>query len=221
MTAVPEPSLIAAFADPLALAIVGGGTVLASLIRAPLADVGRGLAALRVAWRRPWEAGPLLTQVEALSRISARHGVMQLDRSVIADRDVAAAITAIVDGADADTVAARMEHACTLRFERHRAAADVWAAVADIAPAMGLVGTLVGLIRMFLAMSDPKAIGAAMAVALLTTLYGAIVANLVAMPVAARLRRLARAEYMERGRLIAPLAALARREAPRRHEAAA
>ena len=221
MTQAPGISLLAAFADPVALAIVGGGTIVATLLRAPMADVGRALRALAVVGRSPWDAGALATQVEALSRISARHGVMQLDRSVIADRDVSAAIAAIVDGTDPDTVAAMIDHARTARHERHRAAADVWAAIADIAPAMGLVGTLIGLVRMFLSMTDPKAIGAAMAIALLTTLYGAIVANLVAMPIAARLRRLARAEYLERGRLIVPLSALARREAPRQRERAA
>ena len=61
--------------------------------------------------------------------------------------------------------------------------------MAEVAPAMGMIGTLIGLVKMFPAMPDPTAIGAAMAVALLATLYGAIIANLVAMPIAVRLRR--------------------------------
>ncbi len=73
---------------------------------------------------------------------------------------------------------------------------------------------------MFLAMEDVSAIGGAMAIALLTTLYGAVLATLVAMPVSARLRTLARKEYVERARLIAPLEALASREAPRWHKRA-
>jgi chemotaxis protein MotA len=77
---------------------------------------------------------------------------------------------------------------------------------------MGMVGTLVGLVKMFWAMTDPGAIGAGMAVALLATLYGALIANLIAMPVAVRLRRRARAEAEERMRLVAPLAGLAEKE---------
>lgn len=209
------------FADPLALAIVGGGTLAATMLRTPARDLWRGIRALAVVGRRPFDAGALLAQVEALSRISARHGVLQLDRSVIADPDVAAAMAAIVDGAEPERVAALVERARTARFERQRAAADMWAAAAELAPAMGMIGTLVGLVRMFTAMTDPAAIGAAMAVALLATLYGALVGNLVAMPVAVRLRRLARAECVERGRLAAPLAALAMRELPRHRERAA
>lgn len=79
---------------------------------------------------------------------------------------------------------------------------------------MGMVGTLIGLARMFAAMDDVATIGAGMAVALLATLYGAVLANLVLQPIAGRLRGAARAEAFERARLEAPLVALARREAP-------
>ncbi len=208
---------LAPFLDPVAFAIVGGGTVVATMLRTPLGDLGRGLVALGVLGRKPFDAGPLLMQVEALTRISSRHGVMQLDRSVIRDADVAAAIEGVVDGAGAEKVAATIDGRRTARFERQRAAADMWAAAAEIAPAMGMVGTLVGLVRMFTAMTDPATIGAAMAVAVLATLYGALLGNLVAMPIASRLKRLARAEYLERGRLAVPLALLAERERPHAH----
>lgn len=204
------------FSDPLAAAIVLGGTLLATMLRSPAADLVRALAALRVASRKPFTADALLMQVEALSRISAKHGVVQLDRAVIADADIAAAVTGIVDGAGADAVATRIEASRLARFERQRAAAEVWAAAAEFAPAMGMVGTLVGLVRLFTQMTDPAAIGGAMAVAVLATLYGALLGNLVCLPVAARLKRLARAEFLERARLTAPLAALAAREQPRR-----
>lgn len=217
-------AFIAPFLDPLALGIVAGGTALALVLRTPAADVARAVAALRVIGRRRFDAAPQLAQIEALSRIAAKHGVMTLDRSVIADPDVAAAIADIVDGKDAAAVAEGLDSRRERRADRHRAAADFWASAAEIAPAMGMIGTLVGLVRMFLTMDDPSAIGAAMAVALLTTLYGAVMATLVATPIAARLRVLARAEYVERARFVAPLEALAQREAPRwrqRQEAAA
>ena len=140
---------------------------------------------------------------------------MALDRSVIADADVAAAIAAIVDGQAPDSVEELLRHRRRARIERHAAAADVWNGAAEIAPAMGMVGTLIGLVGMFVKMQDPDAIGASMAVALLATLYGALLANLVAMPVAIRLRRQGRDEAVERLRLVAPLIALAERERPR------
>lgn len=200
---------IGPFLDPLALAIVLGGTAVAVVLRTPLGDLARALAALRTLSRRRFEVEPLLAQVAALGRIAQRHGVIALDRSVIADPDVAAAVAAVVDGASPDQVAALLEQSRLARFERHRAAAETWTAAADIAPAMGMIGTLIGLVQMFAAMRDPATIGAAMAVALLTTLYGAVVACLVATPIASRLKRQARHEAQERARLAAPLAELA------------
>ncbi|MES2337041.1 MAG: MotA/TolQ/ExbB proton channel family protein [Pseudomonadota bacterium] len=206
---------LAPFLDPVAFAIVGGGTLVATILRTPSRDLVRGMVALKCLTRAPFDAGALVTQVDALTRISARHGVMQLDRSVIRDADVSAAINAVVDGADAARVARLVEDARTARYERQRAAADLWAGAAELAPAMGMVGTLIGLVRLFTTMSDPAAIGGAMAIAVLATLYGALIGNLLCLPVATRLKRLARAEYIERGRLGPPLAALAAREAPR------
>lgn len=206
------------YLDPVAAGIVGGGTLLAVLLRSDLRDLGRAVAALRVLPQRRFRAEPLIDQIGALGRIAARHGVMALDRSVIADADVSAAIAAIVDGSDPDRVQAMIRHARQARIERHLAAAEVWASAAEVAPAMGMVGTLIGLVKMFLSMNDPTAIGGAMAVALLATLYGALLASLMAMPVAARLRRMARGEAFERARLEAPLVAMAAREAPRHHE---
>lgn len=200
---------LAPFLDPLALGIVGGGTALAVVLRTPFGDLLRSLSALRVLGRKRFNAEPLLGQVAALTRIARRHGVIALDRSVIADADVAAAVEAAVDGASGADVAALLAHRRTARFERHRAAAEVWTGMAEIAPAMGMIGTLIGLVGMFVAMKDPGAIGGAMAIALLTTLYGAILASLVALPVAARLKRQARHEWHERARLEIPLVALA------------
>lgn len=215
MTTQEFAAQLGPFLDPVALAIVGGGTLLAVLLRSELRDLGRAVRAIGVLGRRRFRADPLIEQVGALGRIARRHGVLALDRSVIADADVGAAVAAIVDGAEPDAVAGLMNHRRRARVERHVAAAEVWSAMADVAPAMGMVGTLIGLVKMFLAMQDPSAIGAAMAVALLATLYGALIASLIAMPIAARLRRIARDEAFERTRLVAPLVDLATREQPR------
>jgi len=207
--------LAAPFLDPAAIAIVGGGTVLATILRTQSGDLGRAIAALKTLPRRRFDATALVDQVAALGRIARRHGAMALDRSVIADADVAAAVAAIVDGKTPVEVTEIVHHARRARIERHLAAAEVWTGMAEAAPAMGMVGTLIGLVKMFMAMQDPRAIGGAMAVALLATLYGALIANLVAMPIAARLKRRAREEAFERTRIEGPLVALAAREAPR------
>jgi chemotaxis protein MotA len=197
------------FLDPLALVIVGGGTAAAVALRTPVRDLLRGISALRLLPRRRFDADPLLGQIAALTRIARRHGLIALDRSVIEDPDVAAAVAATVDGAARTDIEALLLHLRTRRTERHRAAFEIWSGAAEAAPAMGMIGTLVGLVQLFTAMRDPATIGGAMAVALLSTLYGAALANLVALPIAARLKRLARHEAQERARLEAPLIALA------------
>lgn len=207
-----DPSV---FLDPAALAIVGGGTLLVAALRTPVADLARALSALSTLPRRRFDPAPMVEQIAAQARIARRHGALALDRSVIADTDLAAAIAAIVDGADGEAVAALLEERFRARTARHAGAIDCWIGMAEAAPAMGMVGTLVGLVAMFTRMTDAHAIGSAMAVALLATLYGALVANLIASPIAARLRAAAAGERAGRLLLVAPLVALAAREAPR------
>jgi len=206
MNALPA---LGTFLDPLALAIVGGGTLAGAVLRTASGDLARGVAALAVLPRRRFDAEELVVQVAALTRIARRHGVIALDRSKIEDPDVAAAVTAIVDGADPQDVGTLLEQRRCTRFERHRGAWELWSGAAELAPAMGMVGTLLGLVGMFAAMKDPQAIGGAMAVALLATLYGALLANLVLLPIATRLKRRARHEAQERLRLQPGLVALA------------
>ncbi len=210
----------ATFLDPAALAIVGGGTALTVMLRTPARDLACALAALRTLPRARFHAEPLLDQLAAQARIAQRHGVLALDRSVITDPDLALGLAAVVDGTGPTAVAALLEERRRARLERHAAAIEAWRGAAEAAPAMGMVGTLVGLAAMFAQMSDPRSIGGAMAVALLATLYGALLANLLLQPIAQRLAARARHEAFERGRLIAPLAALAAREAPRTRQAA-
>ncbi|MEH6758250.1 MAG: MotA/TolQ/ExbB proton channel family protein [Parasphingorhabdus sp.] len=97
------------------------------------------------------------------------------------------------------------------REMRHNSAIRFWMAVADIAPAIGMVGTIIGLIRLFSDLDDPQNMGGAMALALLTTLYGLILSNLVAAPIAARLLRLSSEELKWQRILTDKLLALARR----------
>lgn len=205
----------AALLDPLACLIVGGGTVVATLLRTPAREAVRGAGALRVLARRPFSADPLLAQLAAQARIAQRHGVLALDRSVLTDPDLAAGIALIVDGAPATEVERLLAERHAARAERHRTAAQMWAVAAEAAPAMGMVGTLVGLAQMFAHLDDGAAIGAAMGVALLATLYGALIANLILMPIASRLAAAGRIEAVERQRLDAPMIALARRETPK------
>jgi chemotaxis protein MotA len=94
----------------------------------------------------------------------------------------------LVDGHDADVVRATLQKDINLTTERHEMGSEMMMSIANVAPAMGMIGTLIGLVAMLSNMDDPKSIGPAMAVALLTTLYGAFLANVIATPIAAKLK---------------------------------
>src|SRR3546814_7930725 len=96
--------MLGAYLDPSAIAIVVGGTAIGTVLRTPRRDLARALAALRVLFRRRFDATALVAQVASLGRIAQRHGVIALDRSVIRDPDVAVAVAAIVDGAGPDAL---------------------------------------------------------------------------------------------------------------------
>ena len=85
-----------------------------------------------------------------------------------------------------------------MAVERHKIGSSVWSSLGDLGPAMGMIGTLIGLVAMLSNMDDPKSIGPAMAVALLTTLYGAMLANMVAIPFSDKLKlRMAEEELIK------------------------
>ncbi|WP_414899990.1 motility protein A [Sphingomonas flavalba] len=209
-----NPIPLAAFVDPTALAIVIGGTLAATAARGPLADTLAAFRALPRMFGRPFDTDAARARVVKAERVS-RGNLVAVDAELLADPDLAEAIAAIGDGAGPEAVEAMLDAQRSARAARHGIVHEFWAAAAETAPAMGMIGTLFGLVRMFRAMDDPATIGGAMATALLATLYGALIANLVAAPIAARLRRQSARELVARCRLAAPLGALARRQTPR------
>ena len=94
----------------------------------------------------------------------------------------------LVDGHDADVVRVTLQKDISLTTQRHETGIGMLMALGEVAPAMGMIGTLIGLVAMLSNMDDPKSIGPAMAVALLTTLYGAFLANVIAIPLSNKLK---------------------------------
>lgn len=216
-----DASTFLIFYDPTALAIVGGGTLLATAARGPIADTASAVRALPVLFRRKFEFGIARAELARAERVANVKGLLAVEPRLMGDPDVAAGFNAVTDGATADEVERLLNDLRDARAGRHEVVQDFWAAAAETAPAMGMVGTLIGLVKMFRSMDDPASIGGAMAIALLATLYGALVANLIAAPISARLRRLARAEEQERRALVKPFRAFAERETPIKHAKAA
>ncbi|PSJ45434.1 flagellar motor protein PomA [Zobellella taiwanensis] len=154
-------------------------------------NLGQFLGAAKVAGKafifkleKPEE---LIERVVQLADAARKGGFLALEEAEITNPFLQKAVNMLVDGHDQGVVKAALEKDIDLNAERQEQGARIFRALGDVAPAMGMIGTLIGLVAMLANMDDPKAIGPAMAIALLTTLYGAILANMVALPIADKL----------------------------------
>lgn len=208
--------------DPLTLGVMIAGLVLVALFQNGFSAMGRALAALR----------PLVAADPLRDRDAARRAMLKIDqvaqlRGLSCTDRVKTANPFLTEAARKLANSDRIEHfdlwareSLADRTQRHGAARNVWLSIADAAPALGLTGTIIGLIGMFAAMDDPAKMGPAMALALLTTLYGVVIANILAAPVAQRLSDLSEAELAWQREVIERMLAIARREnAPARRAA--
>ncbi len=142
------------------------------------------------------------------------HDVSRIDRLRAHQPFLIEALTTLANAPDVDRFAFWAAQELADRRARHDRAIGFWNAVADAAPAMGMAGTIIGLIGMFGQMSDPTAIGPAMALALIATFDGMVLANAIAGPIASRLARLSARELDWQREIADRMIALARRENP-------
>jgi len=129
----------------------------------------------------------LIDQIYELGKASKKEGVLALESFEIKNAFLARGILMLVDGYDPKVIKEILVKERNLTVIRHSQGQKIFKSMADVAPAMGMIGTLIGLVNMLANMKDPKSIGPAMAIALLTTLYGAIIANMIASPIADKL----------------------------------
>jgi len=101
-----------------------------------------------------------------------------------------------VDGQEPESLKLMLEHEIDYIEERHESGAEIFATMAAYAPAIGMIGTLIGLVQMLQTMDDPSTIGPAMAVALLTTFYGAVAANILFTPISGKLKHRSASEML-------------------------
>jgi chemotaxis protein MotA len=178
----------AAFVDTASLLIVVAGSIAVVLARCTLGEFLGAIGVLGKAFSRkienPFE---LINQLVELATIARKDGMIALEGQDIKNAYMAKAVAMLVDGTDPDIIKSSLERDTAMMKQRHAMGASVFSAWGEIAPAMGMVGTLAGLVIMLGNMSDPKAIGPAMAIALLTTMYGAILANVICLPLAQKL----------------------------------
>lgn len=179
------------FVDAPSAMIVLGGTLGAVLINYPMSDLLGVSKVARNAFRSKGQrADIVINQLVEMSKLSRREGIISLQKMVKGNKDpfMIKAVNLLVDGVDPAQVSDILETELDSIGERHRLGAEIFTTMGNFAPAMGLVGTLIGLVQMLKQMNQPGTIGPSMAVALITTFYGVILANLVFLPIAGKLR---------------------------------
>ncbi|AXQ13071.1 MULTISPECIES: flagellar motor protein PomA [Shewanella] len=157
----------------------------------------------------------LIEQSVTMADAARKGGFLALEEAQISNSFMQKAIDMLVDGHDGDVVREALEKDIQLTEDRHKAGISIFKALGDVAPAMGMIGTLIGLVAMLSNMDDPKSIGPAMAVALLTTLYGAIIANMVAIPIADKLALRMNEEMLNRNLIMDAVLAIQDGQNPR------
>lgn len=200
--------------DPRTLAAMVAGIGLVALFQNGPAALGRACGAIR----------PLFTADPARDRDAARAAMLKIDqvaqlRGLSCTDRVKTANPFLTQSARKLANSDRIDlferwavQSLADRAQRHASARNVWLSIADAAPALGMAGTIIGLVGMFAAMDDPAVLGPAMALALLTTFYGVIIANIIAAPVAARLADLSDRELAWQREVIDGMLSIARRE---------
>jgi chemotaxis protein MotA len=159
-----------------------------------------------------------LMDIAVLARKKGVFALSIMERELSKNAMIADAMRILADGYNGDDAERVLTQDLDSLMERHRRSANMLRRAAEIAPAMGLIGTLVGLVQMLANLDNPEAIGPAMALALLTTFYGAIMSTIVLNPMAAKLERNSNDEAMLRTLVMMTVLSIARQENPRRLE---
>lgn len=179
---------IGMFIDVPSVLIVLVGSFLVLMMKFNLGQfLGAGKTAAKTFMFKLESPEEVITLVVELADAARKGGLLSLEGKEISNDFLARGIALLIDGHDEDVVRTVLTKDKNQAVARHKSGASVWSALGDLGPAMGMIGTLIGLVAMLSNMDDPKSIGPAMAVALLTTLYGAMLANMIAIPFADKL----------------------------------
>ncbi len=184
--AIGGPFMI--FVNVPSILVVVGGTFAVTLMRVTLGNfLGSFKIGLKGFFYKLDAIQGLIDESVELANIARKEGILALEGRDISNAFLERGIGLCIDGHAPEVVKNLMSKDINMSIDRHTIGADMFKAMAIYAPAMGMIGTLIGLVQMLSNMSDPAAIGPAMAVALLTTLYGAVIANAFASPLAEKL----------------------------------
>jgi len=181
---------LAMFIDVVSVIVVIVGSIASVLIAFPLANIlAMPKVMLNAVFAKKQDLPALIAELVRYAEIARRDGILSLENHTeeMTDDFIVQGIRMAVDGTDPELIEQILEIDIENLMDRHAQGKSTLDAMGRYAPAFGMIGTLIGLVAMLGNMSDPSGIGAGMAVALLTTLYGAIIANVVFLPLADKL----------------------------------
>ncbi len=206
------------FIDIKSMMIVMGGTLGATLVAYPMQDVKNMLSALSKAFfhtSRP--VAELVPRMVEYGRVARRDGVLALENVADEADDpfMSQGIQLVVDGTEPELTRQILEVEIDKVEQRHRVSAGVLESMGNFSPAFGMIGTLIGLIFMLQSLDDPSSIGPSMSIALVTTFYGAVLANLVFLPLAEKLKKRSGEELLFKEMALAGILSIQSGDVPR------
>lgn len=177
------------FIDIPSVMIVFGGTLAAVMVAFPFEEVRQAFrAGMKAFTSKEMPPRDVVATMVKIAEISRREGIIALEKIQTSNPILKKATQLIADNADPDLIRATVVIEIVSMKKRHNIAISVFTRLGSLAPAMGMIGTLIGLVQMLANLSDPTSIGPAMAIAILTTFYGAMLSNLLFLPLAGKLK---------------------------------
>lgn len=186
------------YLDPPGMGVVGIGTLGATLLKSSGSDLSAGFGLLPRVFGNPMKPTVLIDQLVDFADIARKNGLIALESQVIKHSYLAKGVQLLVDGAKPDVISKTLDAESDAQTKREKHGVMVWSYVGEVAPAMGMVGTLFGLVAVLRNMSSQEALVGGMATALLTTLYGAVLANGIALPIASKMKVQSEVEQLNR-----------------------
>ena len=211
-------SNLSAMIDPNSIIIVVGGTIASILIANPLPEVINLIGIYKNAvLNKPAVPTELIERIVGFAETARREGILALESAMEDGDDIflSTGVRLAVDGTEPDLIMDILETELSFIEERHKLGQSIIANASDSAPAFGMIGTLIGLVIMLKNMDDPAAIGPGMAIALLTTMYGAIIANIFLGPISGKLAIYSSKEVMAKRMIIEGIMAIQSGDNPR------
>ncbi len=217
-TVVTPAMALGAFIDTPSILIVGFGSIAAVAICYPLNVFLSIIQVTKQAFLyKPRDTKAILAMLQDMSNRARREGTLALEEFIdkVDDDYFSRGVQLVVDGHEPNAIEDLLYNEIEKIKERHEQGIGMWENFALLSPAFGMIGTLIGLVKMLGNMDDPTAIGPSMAVALLTTLYGSLIANVVALPLTKKLKFRSDQEIQEKEIIAQGLLSILVRETPR------